>query len=265
MSDFPSLQEISAFLDTVQVPDEQGQQGDGNNILFAAVVANSSANATGKVACYIDGSTVAVNLPVLHGHQFLSGETVWGIKDGSNKIILGSVGNKNLNGVVQMLATGMVSAATGGRCLGTWADGLGSGVQNIAVGTTQLDLSLGLTVVPVRPNRLLRLNWRLMLQDSIGGQVMINYVKLAWNSGGVFGTHSRRLMTGNSGPYPSETMHNETFIVTPSNAFNLSVKLFAATTGGTAYAYRYSAGNEDDKSHISLEDVGSAKSYNEQL
>lgn len=165
---------------------------------------------------------------------------------------------------VTELAFGMVNVNTGGICKGKWANGAGSGVTTIPVTSTDVDLNIGVQTVPVRPNRLLRISFRITGADCIGGGYLSTTLYLNWN--GATPTPYRRNVkyVVGSGVVENGPVTDDWLIVTPSNATSMACKLYGVTNVGTAYYYRYATYTGQDQSQIMVEDVGSAQDFLDQ-
>lgn len=203
----------------------------------------------------------------LESYLPIVGDTVWGVREGTFNIIVGKVGGYQIVGgaeTVHSLAHCIVSQLSGGAGKGKWADGAGAGIDNINVATTETDLKIGVTSVPVLPSRLLRVKARVELVDRVGGKYMSTLLKTAFNGGSLSTTLRNVIYNGGTGVTESSPVECEFKVVTPSNATSFACKLYAVFDSGNGYFYRYSTGNYADQSWMEVDDIGSAKDYLDQ-
>jgi hypothetical protein len=129
--------------------------------------------------------------------------------------------------------------------------------------TSETDLKLGLTNVPVRPNRMLEVDFQFLGLDGFAvGKNAIFYFKVAWDGGSLF-TYGRTFWQSSTSISPPP--YGRMLIYTPSSVSTMAVSINGNVDTGSSGVYRYSPGNGQDNSFITLKDIGTALHYNEQL
>lgn len=225
-------------------------------IRYAVVTLKSAGVSTIQFA----GDDPIPNIKSLYDN-FTVGDTVMVTQYGGDMVILGGLRN-NFNGEPERnIANGIVNVNTGGACIGKWGNGAGSGVSNIPVTATDVDLYLGVAGVPVKPNRLIRVRFRIAGADKIGGAYLTTTMYVGWNGGG-YGAYRRNLQyAAGAGVQENDPIFDEWVFATPSNASSFSCKFYGNTNTGTAYYYRYATYTGQDQSQITVDDIGTAEDF----
>ena len=83
------MQLITQFLDSVKDPSRSGRSGAGNQILFQGTVVAWDEIAK-RLTVTISGTDIP-ELRYLKDSTFTVGHSVWGVKDGSVRIVLGEL------------------------------------------------------------------------------------------------------------------------------------------------------------------------------
>lgn len=219
-----------------------------------------TAKAAGVCTIQYAGDTAIPNVKSLYDN-FSVGDTVLVQQYGTEQVVLGALRDNYSGEPKRNIANAIVNVNSGGACKGKYGDGSGSGVNNLPVTTTPLDVYLGVASVPVKPNRLLSVKFSITGVDRVGGQYIFATLRANWNGTG-FGDYRRYVMyeagAGTSSNYP---VFQEWVFATPTNAATVSFQIYCSTSAGTAYIYRYATYTGQDESWMTVDDIGTAEDF----
>lgn len=223
--------------------------GDQTYLMTGVVTSVDRPN--NQYTALVQGGTIPA-IKALRSVTAKVGDTVEILKHQGGTRIIGVIGTPDRP--LGMLGYAVASNATSGVSSGLYAISEGSGVQSVAVDTTQRSVSLGVANVPTTPGRLLSIRWQLW---SIGGTSTEWYFYTMVRVNG--GTAAMELETRTAPPglINAPSPQSECLYKTPAGMTTIGASIECKLLMGMGTIYRYSP-NQHLRSQLIIEDVGPA-------
>lgn len=192
----------------------------------------------------------------LTGYVPRVGDSVFGLRDGDDALVLGAVTQSSLPQQGRdVLAYEILDRAAPTQPYAQNGGVVPTGL-NIATSSTEGNTGLALFSVPCPPSRLLRMSFQFWAANPVAAGVewyfihKANFNGAGWQSVG----ESRYAPSGGAAGSPM----GELLFVSPSNAATVSIGMNVRQSSGTGTLYQYAAEGDYRHSQFLLEDLGQA-------